>query len=95
MCIGGILPYFYGANSVWIACIDHAPSPMQGVLIVSIGLKGAKKGEGKGAIVSETCGRSGGQGENEESPAVQSGRALPMGRCASPPPPAPPPLELY
>ena len=87
MCIGGILPYFYGANSVWIACIDHAPSPMQGVLIVSIGLKGAQRGEGKEAIVSETCGRLGGQGENEESPAVQSGRALPMVRCASPPPP--------
>ena len=37
MYIGGNLPYFYGANSVWIACIDHTPSPMQGVLNVSIG----------------------------------------------------------
>ena len=88
MCIGGNLPYFYGANSVWIVCIDYTPFPMQVVLIVSIGWKGAQRGEGKGAIVSETsltCGCLGGQGENEESPAVQSGRALPMGRCASPP----------
>ena len=43
------------------------------------------KGKGKGAIVSETCGHLGGQGENGESPAVQSGHALPKGRCASPP----------
>ena len=43
------------------------------------------RGEGKGTNVSETCGHLGGQGENENSPAVQSGRALPMGRCASPP----------
>ena len=43
------------------------------------------KGKGKGAIVSETCGHLGGQGENGESPEVQSGRALPKGRCASPP----------
>ena len=43
------------------------------------------KGKGKGAIVSETCGHLGGQAENGESPAVQSGRALPKGRCASPP----------
>ena len=42
-------------------------------------------GKGKGAIVSETCGHHGGRGENEKSPAVQSGRSLPMGRCASPP----------
>ena len=41
---------------------------MQGVLIVSIGWKEAQRGEGKGAIVSKTCGRLGGQGENEESP---------------------------
>ena len=44
---------------------------------------GGKKG--KGAIVSETCGHLGGRGQNEKSPAVQSGRALPMGRCTSPP----------
>ena len=43
------------------------------------------EGIGKGAIVSETCGHLSGQVENEESLAVQSGRALPMGRCASPP----------
>ena len=42
VCIGGNVPYFYGANSVWIACIDHTPSPMQGVLIVSIGWEWAK-----------------------------------------------------
>ena len=42
-------------------------------------------GKGKGAIVSETCGHLGGQGENGESSAVQSGRAMPKGRCASPP----------
>ena len=39
----------------------------------------------KSPIVSETCSRLGGQGENEESPAVQSDRALPMGRRAIPP----------
>ena len=33
----------------------------------------------------ETYGHLSGQGENEESPTVQSGRALPVGRCASPP----------
>ena len=33
----------------------------------------------------------GGQGENGESPAVQSGRALPKSRCASPPWPSPTP----
>ena len=81
MCIGGNLPYVYGANSVWIACIDHTPSSMRGVLFVSIGLKGAQRGDGKGAIVSETCGHLGGQGENKD----KSGRPLPMGRCASPP----------
>ena len=43
------------------------------------------RGKGKVAIVSETCGHLGGQGENGESPAVQSGRAMPKGRCASPP----------
>ena len=43
------------------------------------------RGTGKRAIVSKTCGCLGGQGQNEESPAVQSGRALPLGRCASPP----------
>ena len=63
MCIVGNLPYFYGANSVWIACMDHTPSPMQGVLIVSIGWKG----EGKAAIVSETYGHLSGQVENEKS----------------------------
>ena len=41
---GGDLPYFYGANSVWIACIDHNPSLMQGILIVSIGWEGAQTG---------------------------------------------------
>ena len=51
------------------------------------------KGKGKGAIVSETCGHLGGQGENGESPAVQSGRALPKGRCASPPCPLPAPIK--
>ena len=44
-----------------------------------------EKGKGKEAIISETCGHLGGQGENGESPAVQSGRALPMGRCARSP----------
>ena len=43
------------------------------------------RGKGKEAIISETCGHLGGQEENGESPEVQSGLALPMGRCASPP----------
>ena len=25
--LGGNLPYFYGVNSVWMACIDHCPLP--------------------------------------------------------------------
>ena len=28
------------------------------------------RGKGKGAIVSETCGHLGGQGENEENPCI-------------------------
>ena len=44
MCIGGNLPYFYGANSVWIACTNHTPSPMQGVLVVSFEWEGAQSG---------------------------------------------------
>ena len=42
-------------------------------------------GKVKGQLSHETWWHLGVQGENEESPAVQSGRALPMGRCASPP----------
>ena len=48
MYIGGDLPYFHGANSVLIACIDHTPSPVQGVLIVSIGWEGAQSGRWSG-----------------------------------------------
>ena len=31
MCIGENLPYFYGVNSMWMACIDHYPLPHAGV----------------------------------------------------------------
>ena len=61
----------------------HRAGGKGGGLLGGMGQGG--KGKGKGAIVSETCGHLGGQGENGESPAVQSGRALPKGRCASPP----------
>ena len=44
------------------------------------------RGKGKWAIV---CGHLSGQQENRKATAVQSGRALPMGRCASPPCPLP------
>ena len=43
------------------------------------------RGQGKGPIVSGSCGHLSGQEENAESAAVQSSRALPLGRCASPP----------
>ena len=44
------------------------------------------EGEGKGAIVSGSCGHTSVIGERmKKAPAVQSGRALPMGSCASPP----------
>ena len=46
--LGEIYPILYGANSVLIACIDHTPSPMQGVLIVSIGWEGAQSGRWSG-----------------------------------------------
>ena len=42
-------------------------------------------GKVKGQLSLETYGHLSGHGENEESPTVQSGRALPVGRCASPP----------
>ena len=102
MCIGGDLPYFYGANGVLIACIDHTSSPMQGVLIVSIGWEGAQSGRWSGRTArGEGAGWEGEKVKRQLSlrhvgiivvsqrmwkvPVVQSGRALPMGRCASPP----------
>ena len=51
-------------------------------------------GKGKGSIVSRSCGHLSGQAENGDSPAVQSGRALQLGRCASPQAPPPPPELL-
>ena len=48
MYIGGNLPYFYGANSVWIACIDHTPSPMQVVFNCLNWLGGGTEREVKG-----------------------------------------------
>ena len=77
MCIGGNLPSYYGANSVWIACIDHTPSPMQGVLIVSIGLGTGGGGEVKGQLSLIPVAALVVRERMRKSPAVQSGRTFP------------------
>ena len=79
MCIGQIYPILVPQ----LVGRGHRTGGKGGGLLGGRGQGG--KGKGKGAIVSETCGHLGGQGENGESAAVQSGRALPKGRCASPP----------
>ena len=70
---------------------------MQGVLIVSIGWEGAQSGRWSGRTArGEGAGWEGQLSHRHvgnmvvsqrmwKAPVVQSGRALPMGRCASPP----------
>ena len=53
------------------------------------GLSGGRgqggRGKGKGAIVCGSCGHLWSPQRMGKAPAVQTGRALPMGRCTSPP----------
>ena len=77
------------------------PSPKQGPLTISIGWEGHRvggkggglpggrgqggRGKGKRAIVSETCGHLGGQGENEENTCSAEWPRIATGSVCHPP----------